>query len=116
MNTNQKSPQAKRLARQQALALDRRRVLTLPPEKALTLVADHPYPVTLVQSMAAEDFYFLVHAIGTEDSRPILALASNEQWEYLLDMETWQRDHLAPHEMTLWLERLLKADPDRFTH
>ena len=116
MNTNQKSPQAKRLARQQALALDRRRLLTLPPEKALTLVADHPYPVTLVQSMAAEDFYFLVHAIGTEDSRPILALASNEQWEYLLDMETWQRDHLAPHEMTLWLERLLKADPDRFTH
>ena len=45
-----------------------------------------------------------------------MALASNQQWEYLLDMETWVRDTIDTHSMTTWLERLLKADPDRFTH
>ncbi len=102
--------------RQKALAIDRKRILNLPPEKALDAIADHPYPVTLVQSMADEDLYFFVHHIGPDDALPVLALASNEQWEYLMDMEGWEQDHIHSHQMTQWLARLLKADPDRFTH
>lgn len=102
--------------RQKALAIDRKRILGLPPEKALEAVAEHPYPVTLVQSLADEDLYFLVHHIGPDDALPVMAMASNEQWEYLLDMEGWEQDHIQPHQMTQWLARLLKADPDRFTH
>lgn len=102
--------------RQQALALDRRAILSLPPEKALDAIADHPYPVSLVQSMADEDLYFLVHHIGPDEALPVLALASNEQWEYLADIEGWEQDHVHPHQMTQWMARLLRADPDRFTH
>jgi hypothetical protein len=98
------------------LALKRRDILNLPPEKALTAIADHPYPVTLVQSFAEEDFYLLVHTIGPDDALPVLAVASNSQWEYLLDMENWSRDRLDPAAMTRWYDRLLKADSDRFTH
>jgi hypothetical protein len=105
-----------RAEREKALAAERRRILALPPEKALDAILEHPLPVTLVQSMAEEDFYLLVHTIGPDDALPVLGLASNEQWEYLLDMETWARDRIDPLAMTEWLDRLLKADPDRFTH
>lgn len=113
---NDIKPSTAKEDRQKALDVDRKRILNLSPEKALDAIADHPYPVTLVQSMADEDLYFLVHHIGPEDALPVLAIASNEQWDYLLDMEGWEKDHLHPHLMTQWLARLLKADSDRFTH
>ncbi|MCP4747708.1 MAG: hypothetical protein GY874_16460 [Desulfobacteraceae bacterium] len=94
----------------------RRRILTLPPEKALEIIADCPMPVSLIQSFAEEDLNLLIHTIGPEDAVPILALASNEQWEYLLDMEVWARDRMDLASITEWLLRLLKADPDRITH
>jgi hypothetical protein len=102
--------------REKALALDRKRILAMTPEKALEAIADHPYPVTLVQSLAEEDFYLLVHTIGPDDALPILSLASNDQWEYLLDTDTWSRDRIDLHAVTQWMGRLLKADDDRFTH
>ncbi len=115
MNETQHPTQIKK-DREQALAAERRNILGLSPEKALEAIADHPLPVTLVQSFAEEDFYLLVHTIGPEDALPLLALASNEQWEYLLDMEAWSRDRMDAPAMTTWLQRLLKADADRFTH
>jgi hypothetical protein len=110
-----KSVQIKK-QREEALAKERRNILALAPERALKAVAEHPFPVTLVQSMAEEDLYLLVHSIGPDDAHPVLALASNEQWDYLLDMESWDRDRIDPHALTLWIQRLLKADPDRLTH
>ncbi len=102
--------------RQETLAAERRDILAMAPEKARDAILDHPYPVTLVQSMAEEDLYLLVHTIGPDEALPVLGLASNEQWEYMLDMDSWNRDRMDPFAMTRWLDRLLKADPDRFTH
>lgn len=106
----------KKTEREKALSAERRRILALAPEHALDAILESPLPVTLVQSMAEEDLHLLVHAIGPDDALPVLGLASNEQWSYLLDMEAWRRDRIDPHAMTEWLDRLLKADPDRFTH
>lgn len=106
----------KKKERELALAADRRRLMESTPEKALELLTDHPYPVSLVQSFAEEDLYFLVHGIGADDALPVLALASNDQWEYVLDMETWRADRPDNRELTCWLERLRKADADRFTN
>lgn len=114
-NSQSKTVQIKK-RREEALAEDRRNILALPPEQALKAIAGHPFPVTLVQSMAEEDLYLLVHTIGPDDAHPVLALASNEQWDYLLDMESWDRDRIDPHALTIWIQRLLKADPDRLTH
>ncbi len=116
MSENESKHLDTRKEREKALAAERRRILGLPPEKALDAILEHPLPVSLVQSMAEEDLYVLVHTIGPDDALPVLGLASNEQWEYLLDMEVWVRDRIDPLAMTQWLDRLLKADPDRFTH
>jgi hypothetical protein len=114
-NNQSKSVQIKK-QREEALAEDRRNILALAPEKAVEAIAEHPYPVTLVQSIAEEDLYLLVHTIGPDEAHPVLALASNAQWEYLLDMEGWDRDRMDAFALTEWIQRLLKADPDRLTH
>ena len=89
-------------------------LLRLPAKKALELILESPRPVTLVQSFAEEDLFWLVQEIGPEDALPILSLASNDQWQYLLDLEVWTKDHLEIDSVSRWLHLLLKADPERF--
>ena len=83
-------------------------------KKALQLILDSPTPAHLVQSLAEEDLFWLVQEIGPEDALPILSLASNDQWQYLLDLEVWEKDHLGSASVNRWLALLLKADPHRF--
>lgn len=96
------------------LARERGRILALPSEKALAEILDHPQPDALVRSFAEEDFFFLVHDIGHQDSLELLSLASIRQWEYLLDIESWTKDRFNLEALTRWMSLLLKADPARF--
>jgi hypothetical protein len=89
-------------------------LLRLPGRKALELILESPRPVTLVQSLAEEDLFWLVQEIGPEDALPILSLASNDQWQYLLDLELWTKDRLEIDSVNRWLGLLLKADHERF--
>jgi len=88
-------------------------LLTLPAKKALDVILESVMPARLVQSFAEEDLFLFVHELGLEDSLPVLARASNEQWQYLLDLELWERDRLADDAVSRWLAVLLKAAPER---
>jgi len=103
----------KRLA---ALTKERKRILNLPAEQALDEILDHPQPNALVHSFAEEDFYFLIHDIGPEDSLDLIALASPRQWEYILDIESWEKDRININAVTHWMDLLLTSDPTRFIH
>ena len=92
---------------------EREKLLALPPEKILDFILDHPRPGELVQSFPEEDFYFLIHDIGPEDSLELLSMASAAQWEYILDLESWQRDEVDIFALTKWFELLLQANPGR---
>jgi len=70
-------------------------------------------PATLVRHLSSVDFFWLVKSIGIEDCLPVLEMASEEQWEYLLDLELWEKDRLNPHRTLEWLARLAKADEER---
>ena len=111
--TPTQTPTRKHSDRLRQLAEKRREVLSMPAQQAMAVILDHPQPAALVHSFADEDLHFLIHDIGPEDARPLLALASNRQWEYLLDMETWHKDQLNYQQVTHWLRLLLRADPDR---
>jgi hypothetical protein len=76
-------------------------------------ILEYKHPDALVHSFVEQDFYFLIHEIGTEDCSPLLALASENQWEYILDMELWDQDRIATQNMTRWLYLLFNADPKR---
>ncbi len=101
------------LDRWKKLSIERREILSLPPEKALERIVNAHQPAALVHSIPEEDFYFLVHDIGHNDSLPLLSLASNKQWEYMVDLQVWKKDRLEIESITKWLDLLFKADPAR---
>lgn len=102
------------LQRVMQLQEKRRKILDLPPEKALARILEDSQPAALVHSFPEQDFYMLINEIGPEDSLPLLSLATNKQWEHMVDLETWQKDRLDLKMVTRWLSLLMEADPGRF--
>ena len=89
-------------------------LIALAPEKALNRILEDPRALELVHSFPEQDFYLLVHDIGPEDALPLLSLASNRQWEHIVDLEAWQKDRLDIKSVTRWMSLLMEADPQRF--
>ena len=102
------------LERVQQLQEKRRQIMELPPAKALDQILNDRQPAALVHSFPEQDFYLLVNEIGAEDSLPLLSLATNKQWEHLVDLETWQKDRIDINSVTRWMNLLLEADSQRF--
>ncbi|MCP4690853.1 MAG: hypothetical protein GY859_22565 [Desulfobacterales bacterium] len=96
------------------LAAQRDEILALPPERALDRILSAPNPAPLVHSFPEQDLHFLIHDIGPEDAVPLLGLASDRQWEYMVDVETWEKDKVSMPAATRWLHLLQGADPMRF--
>ena len=91
-------------------------LLPLSGSEALNRVLEHDNPVQLVRNMTRVDLFWLIKKIGEDDSLPLLKLASLDQWQYILDMELWDRDRINLKETCDWLDRLQKADPERLAH
>jgi hypothetical protein len=100
--------------RLRALQRERHEILALPPEEALNRILSTREPAALVHSIPEPDLYLLVHDIGPEDALPLLALASDKQWDHIVDLESWTRDRIEVHGVTRWLNFLLESDPQRF--
>ena len=84
-------------------------------KKALDRVSNHPDPPRLIKSMSCEDFFWLIKKVGEDQSLELMKLATLDQWQYILDVEPWQKDRLELNRMGKWIKRLLTADPERFT-
>ena len=104
----------KALERFEKLRQKRLQILALPPKKAMERILEDPQPAALVHSFPEQDFYFLIHDIGTGDSLPLLTLASNRQWEHIVDLEVWRKDRIDVESVSRWLSLLLEADSERF--
>ena len=89
-------------------------LLPLSGSEALNRILDHRNPGQVIRKMTRVDFFWLIKKVGENDSLPLLSLASLEQWQYILDMELWRRDRIDLNEMFTWLDRLHKADSERF--
>jgi len=102
------------IARIENLQQMRKKIVSMSPENALNTILDLPQPAALIHSFPEEDFYFLIHDIGLEDSHPLLSLASTRQWEYIVDLEVWQKHRIELKSVTRWFDLLFKVDPNRF--
>ncbi len=90
----------------------RRKLLSMPAEQALDEIIDSYDALPLVHSFAEEDFFFLINKIGLDDSLPLLSMASAKQWEYIFDIDTWEKDRINLRSTLKWFDLLLKAGPD----
>jgi len=102
------------ITRNARLLAQRKEILALSPEKALDRIFQAMHPAALIHSFPEADFYYLVNDIGIDDAFEILALASDRQWEYILDIELWEKDRIDINSVTRWLDILFQAAPDRF--
>ena len=98
-----------------ALCRERQHLLSVPPETAMERILDAPQPVALVHSFPEEDLYMLIQDIGPRDALPLLALASDRQIDFMVDLEIWDRDRIEPEASLRWLTLLGQADPARLT-
>ncbi len=94
---------------------DKRRLLlrelfALPGRDILNKILDLDDPREMVQALSCEDFFWLVKKVGEEDSLALLELASVDQWQYLLDLEIWERDRLDISHASRWMSLLQRAD------
>jgi hypothetical protein len=89
-------------------------LLTMPGDEALERILNARNPAALVHALAVEDFYFMINDIGVCDSLPLLALGSFSQWQYILDIELWEKDCLSFYTGLYQIDAFLKADPQRY--
>jgi len=83
-------------------------------EKALKKVLNHPDCPRLIQALSSEDFFWLTNKVGADGSLELLKLASLDQWQYIFDVDSWQKDRMEVNRTGQWMLRLLTADPERF--
>ena len=83
------------------------------PRKRLEIVLNDPGAAMLVPQIPAEEFYYLVRAVGVSDVGELLELASADQVRTCLDMDGWDGDQLSLERLTPWLEALEELSPRR---
>jgi hypothetical protein len=88
-------------------------LLSLPGSEVINRIIDLEHAEESVRELPHIDLYWLVKKVGEDDAWPLLKLASEEQWQFLLDLETWDRDRLDIDQTTNWLGRLFQTDPER---
>lgn len=72
-----------------------------------------PRAAELVRSLPPEEVYYMVKEIGETDSLPVLSVVSQEQLQYIFDVEWWRGDQFLPERAADWLELLEKCGDDK---
>ncbi|MFP3928096.1 MAG: DUF6178 family protein [Desulfobacteraceae bacterium] len=76
-------------------------------------ILQHENPRDIVQRLPAGDVYWMIKKLDEESAVMLLSLASESQWQYMLDLELWSGDRVDPDRSALWLKRLEQADCPR---
>jgi len=84
-------------------------LLPLSGSDILNRILNSPDPKEAVQALPVEDFFWVLKKFGEEDALTLLELASERQWEYVLDLELWRRDRLDVQLASRWLAALNQA-------
>jgi hypothetical protein len=73
------------------------------------------HPEELVQQLPELEVFLTVKEIGENDSLELISLTTSEQFQYLLDLDFWKRDQLAPEKILNWMEILLESGEKKVT-
>jgi len=66
-----------------------------------------------VRALPADELYYVLHELGHEESSALLAAATPEQLQVVLDFAIWQRDRIVPAALAEWVEAIAHASPER---
>ena len=83
----------------------------LSEKQILDKILEQDNPRQTVQQIPQEDFYWLVKKVGEDDCLPMLKISSDDQRQYLFDLEFWKKDRMDLEKTSTWLGRLQMVDP-----
>ncbi|HSB05891.1 MAG TPA: DUF6178 family protein, partial [Thermodesulfobacteriota bacterium] len=66
-------------------------------------------PEQLVQQLPELDVFLTVKEVGEKDALSLISLTTPEQFQFLLDLDSWKKDGLNPEKILRWLEILLEC-------
>ena len=66
-------------------------------------------PEQLVQWLPELEIYLTVHEVGAKDALDLISLTTPEQFQYLIDLDSWKKDDLDPDKVLRWMEILLET-------
>ena len=98
------------LLRQVPLESQTELALRLPVQERLAFLLHSPKPMRLVRSIPDADFYLTVREAGPIDAAPLLRLASYDQLQHLIDLESWRSQRFDADRSGAWVAMLLEAD------
>ena len=88
--------------------------LTLHGAERLEALLDSDQPMQVVRSLPDRDLYLTVRQVGIADALPVLALASPDQIQHILDLESWRQDRFDCDRAGAWMAVLLEAGEATF--
>jgi hypothetical protein len=62
-----------------------------------------------VRALPGDELYYVLHEVGLRDGGDLLACASAEQLQVVLDFALWEHDQLDPDNLAEWLEAISTA-------
>lgn len=85
------------------------KVLAMEPGDRIPALLNAPRAMRLVRSVPAPDLYLTIRETGPVDAVPVLALASREQLQHVLDLESWRGDRFDGLRAGAWAAVLVEA-------
>lgn len=77
-------------------------VLQVPWKERMNVIMQSEAARELIQALPAEEVFWMVKQRGIEDSLPVIARTTHEQFQYLIDLDCWQRDQFVPENCLSW--------------
>ena len=90
-------------------------VLMAPWEKRQEILLLSHRTRELVRIMPPEELFWTIKAVGPEDALHILSLTAPHQLQFMLDLDTWEKDVLKPEKIMAWLLLMFEAGEDLVT-
>src|SRR6476660_4196891 len=94
--------------------LTRAQLEVLPAKKRMDALLEAKDARAAVQGTPIQLLYQTIAEVGLADATPLVQRASTEQYQSLIDLGCWNRDHLDPRELLTWLRAARGDDPDEF--
>jgi hypothetical protein len=81
-------------------------VLQVPWKDRMDVIMQSQSARELVQALPPEEVFWMIKQRGVEDSLPVIARTTHEQFQYLIDLDCWKRDQFVPDNILSWYRML----------
>jgi len=85
-------------------------VLQVPWKERLNIIMQSQASRELVQALPPEEVFWMIKERGVEDSLPIIARTTHEQFQHLIDIDCWNKEELVPENFLAWYRMLARCN------